>query len=903
MTTEDRVGQWNDELWAEVSPYLDEVLELDPSQRESWLAALALSRPAVVAELRVLLALHATNRASGFMEHAPLASEESLTGAELGPYTIERMLGRGGMGSVWLARRNDGKFEGQVAVKLIENRGFRRDAGLEIKHEASLLARLSHPNIARLFDVGVRENGHPYLILEYVDGERIDEYCRLHQLTLTARLRLFLTVLEAVAHAHAHLVVHRDLKPSNVLVTRDGVVKLLDFGIAALQDSGDPAAEGREEPQPLSPGYAAPEQLRGEVVVAAADVYALGMLLYVLVTGVHPFAATSSTHTQLARAALSGDPRPASENVARIADRRLVRGDLDAIIACALSQDPAQRYATAAEFAADVQRFLGRFPVRARPQNRAYVAQKFVQRHWAGVLSVALTLFVLTAATLITSLQTVEARHQRDRALAEAKRANAQADLTQYILADKVSRLSPDAESRRLARARQFLAARFRDDPVLAARLLIDVSGRYVDIGDYRAAADVAVEAEAIGRRFDDPDVLGQLACIRTEDLAIARDFAAARSELAAGLAQMRRLTPPVPAVEAECATAEAFVLQADGRFATAVDHLRTTVADLDRAGLHGAARYLAVSNDLGRALAMAGRFRDAWEVDSRNVALESELGGADTDPYLAYVTNSCFALRSGGQPARAVAFLDSSTARVRRDAAYDDMGSGIEGCWALSRLDMGRSDEAERDILDAADKAERGGITFQVALFRAAAVSAALARRDLAAADQRWAGLLPDEERRLAANEQGIEIVRLLLLHARLGLEHHRADEALRTLDRAATLIALRRQPTNPDQRELETLETRALLAEQHYAEAALHAQKAIALAQQSAIDADSSAWVGEALILRAQAEAPTSRGSAAATARRALPHLTSNLDPSSPLVAEARALSNDDGALGPRQ
>jgi hypothetical protein len=215
----------------------------------------------------------------------------------------------------------------------------------------------------------------------------------------------------------------------------------------------------------------------------------------------------------------------------------------------------------------------------------------------------------------------------------------------------------------------------------------------------------------------------------------------------------------------------------------------------------------------------------------------------------------------------------------------------------------MGRPDEAESSLLNAADRAERGGINPLVALLRAEAVSSALAQRNLEEADVRWAKLLPEEEQRLAAHERGIEVVRLLLLGARLSIEHHRPDEALRSLERAATLIASRGQPTNPDARALEALETRALLEERRYAEAALHAQRAIAIAEQSAIDAHSSAWVGEALILRAHAEVPTSRGTAAATARQALPHLTSNLDPASPLIAEARALSNGDGAPGPRQ
>jgi eukaryotic-like serine/threonine-protein kinase len=882
--------------WQQVSLYLDEALELDTQEREQWLAALASKEPTLAAELRELLGLHARNRESGFMERSALRSDESLAGQHIGPYTIERLLGRGGMGSVWLAQRSDGKFEGRVAIKLLDRRGLGRDAAGQIRHEASLLARLSHPNIARLFDAGVRDNGQPYLILEYVEGERIDLYSTAHGLTIPERLRLFLSVADAVAHAHAQLIVHRDLKPSNVLVTADGVVKLLDFGVAALQSETIAASQAVEEPgavQALTPGYAAPEQLRGEPVSAASDVYALGVLLHVLVAGQHPFGSTGTTHTRLVRASLTEDAGLASERLARPTDRRLVRGDLDAIIARALSREPTRRYATAAELAADLRRFLGNFPVDARAHTRGYVAHKFVQRHWGGVLSVVMTLLVLIGATLVTSLQTLEARRQRDRALEEAKRANAQADLTQYILSDKLSRLTPEAEIGRLARARQFVAARFHDDPLLAARLLIDVSGRYIDIGDFHDAADVAIQAQKIGQQFDDADILGQLACVRTEDLAIARNFTAARAELAAGLAQLRRLHPVPPGIEAECATAEAFVLQADGDFAPAIEHLRAAVTDLDRAGMHGAARYLAVSNDLGRALAIAGRYREAWEVHSRNVALVSELGRADTDAYLAYVNNGCAALRNGGQPSRAVAFLDSSTARVRHDPHYGDMPSGLAGNWALARLAMGQALDADQAILDAATRAERGGITFQSAQLRASAVTSALAQGDLRTADLRWAELLSDEQRRLAAKEKGIESVRLILVEARLSLAHQRADEALTKLATARALIAARGQPTNPETRELETLESSALLEQGHYAEAAQHARAAVEAARASAIDAKSSAWIGEALLARARAETAATPAAAAATAREALPHLVSNLDPTHPLIAEARALS----------
>ncbi len=429
MSAAERTTRPRPTPWAEVSPYLDQALELDPAQRDSWLAALKESEPAVAAELHELLALHAANRASGFMERSPLASEESLSGVQIGSYTLVRLLGRGGMGSVWLARRSDGKFEGQVAVKLLERRGLKRDAATQIKHEASLLARLTHPHIARLFDVGIRDSGQPYLILEYVEGARIDRYCTSRRLSLTERLQLFLAVLDAVAHAHAQLLVHRDLKPSNVLVTNDGVVKLLDFGVAALQ-AGQADSSGAvldaEGPQALTPGYAAPEQPRGEPAAAAADVFALGVLLHVLVTGVHPFAASGATYTQLLRATLAEDRSPASKRLGNAPERRRVRGDLDAVIGRALRRDPARRYATAAEFAADVRRFLRNFPVHARPASRAYAVRKFAQRNWGGVLSLLLTALVLVGATVVTTLQTLEARQQRDRALAEARRVSAQ---------------------------------------------------------------------------------------------------------------------------------------------------------------------------------------------------------------------------------------------------------------------------------------------------------------------------------------------------------------------------------------------------------------------------------------------------------------------------------------------
>jgi eukaryotic-like serine/threonine-protein kinase len=889
----------SEEQWRSFSDYLDRALELPESERSPWLAELASTHPDIAAQIEQALAVRGRNGYAEFLSDSPLSSAPiagtTLIGRRVGPYLIESEIGRGGMGSVWRARRADGRYEGIVAIKFVHAYWLGRAGEDRFRSEGRLLGRLDHPNIARLIDAGVIDDSQPYLVLDYVEGEPIDTYCERLELGLEARVALFQGVLAAVGHAHSHLIIHRDLKPANVFVTREGTVKLLDFGIAKLLTQDGEAALTQTSSQALTPQYAAPEQLLGQPVTTATDVYALGLVLYTLLTGAHPLGGSVRSTPELIHAVVKEEtPRPSLVESAPASRRRALEGDLDTILGKALKKDPTERYASVGAFAEDLRRFLAHEPISARPDTVPYRIAKFTRRNRGSVIAGLLVAIGLIGTSAFALIQTHLARLQRDHALEEAKRANAQADLTQYILDDKLSRLSPEVESQRLDRARQFLAARFRSDPLLAARLLIDVSGRYIDIGDFRTAADVAVQAEMIGHRFDDADILGQLACIRTEDLAIARDFSAARAQLAQGLEQMRRLSPVPPGIEAECATAEAFVVQADGDFALAIDHLRTTVADLDQAGMHGASRYLAASNDLARALAIAGQYQEAWQVGSRNVALVSETGRADTNAYIAYVNGVCSALRNGGQPTRAVAYIDASTAKVRHGAAYADMGIGSESCWALSRLDRGEAQQAEPAILEAANKAEQGGVTYQAALLRASAVIAALARSDLATAEVRWAELLPDEKHRLEASEKGVEVVRLLLVSARLDMARQRPDEALKSLERAGDLIASRRQRTNPDARELEALRSSALMAEQRYDDAERHAQAALELARISAVDPQSSSWIGEALVLRARAEAAAGRTTAPATAQEALHHLVGNLDPTHPLIAQAREIAS---------
>jgi serine/threonine protein kinase len=364
------VARWNADKWRAIVPHLDRALDMEPVERDRWLTELAGHEPSVARELGELLLAQQSNQAAAFLERSLLDREsEPAAGQKVGSYTLVSRLGNGGTGSVWLAQRSDGRFESRVAIKILDRRGLALQGSEQVRREAGLLARQNHANTAKLFDAGFCDNGQPYLILEYVEGRPIHEYCGDHGLTLPERLHLVLPIVEAVAHAHARGIVHCDLKPSNVLVTVDGVPKLLDFGVASLISRSmrvEASMSRPEKPMPMSPGYASPEQIRGEAVTPASDVYALGMLLHVLITGRHPYISKTDTATQMIRATLADDAQPASESIPPGASRRWVRGELDAVIAKAIERQPEDRYPAAMQLAADLKRFLACRPVSAR---------------------------------------------------------------------------------------------------------------------------------------------------------------------------------------------------------------------------------------------------------------------------------------------------------------------------------------------------------------------------------------------------------------------------------------------------------------------------------------------------------------------------------------------------------
>ena len=402
--TKQNIHMSRPDWWQAVSSYLDQALEMPHEDRVAWLERLREENPVLAARLGALLTEYRVLSQEGFLEQGQpaLADQPGLAGKAIGGYTLIEPIAEGGMGSVWLAERSDGRFEGRAAVKFLNLALLGRGGGERFRREGSILARLAHPHIAQLLDAGVSASGQPYLILEHVDGEHIDRYCDHHRLDIEARIRLLLDVLAAVAHAHANLIVHRDIKPSNVLVWTDGKVKLLDFGIAKLlQDEaggGATTSLTREGGAVLTPQYAAPEQVTGGMVTTATDVYALGVLLYVLLSGQHPAGAGHHSPADLVKAIVDTDPPRVSDAVALAKAegevlsaftnrattldklRRTLRGDLDTIVSRALKKNPSERYASVAALGDDLRHYLRQEAISARADTSTYRAAKFVRR-------------------------------------------------------------------------------------------------------------------------------------------------------------------------------------------------------------------------------------------------------------------------------------------------------------------------------------------------------------------------------------------------------------------------------------------------------------------------------------------------------------------------------------------
>jgi serine/threonine-protein kinase len=662
--------------WSALSKLLDELLDLEPAARAGWIDGINATQPELAPKLRRLLAAHEQPESGDILQDLPqlegstprTAAAGLASGVRIGPYRLKREIASGGMADVWLAGRADGAFERDVALKLPRLSRLRRDIEARFARERDILARLEHPHIARFYDAGVTDDGLPWLAMEYVHGQSITSWCDHHKLTVAVRIGLFVQVLEAVQFAHSNLVVHRDLKPSNVLVTHDGQVRLLDFGIAKLLAEGDIARETQLTQlagRALTLNYASPEQIKGEPLTIATDVYSLGVVLYELLTGRPPYRLTLQSAAQLELAIVGAEPAKPSGVVCAeaaqlrsMSDKRLtrsLRGDLDTIVLKALAKQPARRYATVAELADDLRRHLAGQPVRAQPASWAYRAGKFVTRNRVAVAAGATICVALAAAAGISVWQARVAQRQATRA-EEVKRFV----LSFFDATDPSSGGKPQATVvDLLMQARMRLDATHIEDDSIRAEVLGTVGGALQGLGESEQARPVLAEAARLASAL--PHSQDQIAArihLSYGHLLWRRgNLDLALEQLDAAEERSRRASDT--ALLAGALAGKAELSGQLGQYDRAIDLDRQAVRILERDPAAGGKEWLMVLYaDIAAFMDRAMR-KGALEPARRSMELAADLQAEHPNPtVLAVRTNNALALAHERDPQAALAEL-----------------------------------------------------------------------------------------------------------------------------------------------------------------------------------------------------------------------------------------------------
>jgi len=643
------VSTLSPDRWQEISPHLDHVLSLPEDQRAGWLQSFRANKPELADLLEKLVAEHRALAEEHFLEGRPgvPGRDSSWAGQTIGAYTLTAPIGQGGMGSVWLAERSDGRFQRRVAIKFL-NFALAAQGGTDrFKREGSILGRLAHPHIAELIDAGVSPNGEPYLVLEHVEGEPIDQYCDRHMLDVEARVRLFLEVLNAVAQAHANLIVHRDIKPSNILVRNDGQVKLLDFGIAKLlADDGAPTPTLVTQPGggPLTPEFAAPEQVTGAPVTTATDVYGLGVLLYLLLTGHHPVGPGPHSPAELVKAIVDEEPPRASDlfsssDAKGVAEKRStspdklrhqLRGDLDTIFGTALKKNPHERYNSVTALADDLQRYLKREPIKARPDTAAYRTAKFVQRNRAAVALVMLALCALIGGITGTLIQAQTARRQRDFALRQLARAEKMNSLNRFLLTDASPSGKPLTVNEVIERAEQIVEREnYANDPVNHVELLVSIGSEYMEKGEYANGLRVLQKAYQLSRGLQDPSARAKASCALSQSLSVDGQYARAESLFQEGLRELPN--DPLYSLDRGFCLLNGGGLLGKGEAQEGLARTQSAAQALKNAPFESDYQRMIVLTALADGYNGVGRFEDSLAAYEQAAALMTDLGYDNT--------------------------------------------------------------------------------------------------------------------------------------------------------------------------------------------------------------------------------------------------------------------------------
>ncbi len=697
MDTPGRDSDAERPAWARIDAVFSALLDLPPSRRAAALVeqcgddhVLANAvRRLLDAERRSVAAFEsAAASVQALAENAVQAFPDDESGPpqrqQVGAYRLTERLGAGGMSVVWKAERNDGEFQQTVAIKLMRRWIESDDAVQRFRAERGILAGLEHPNLARLLDGGVVDDGWPYFVMEYVDGLPITRYCDDRRLDVDQRLALFMQVLDVVQYAHRRLVVHRDIKPSNILVTAEGRVKLLDFGIAKVLDTEAMSATESELTQlggrPMTPAYASPEQITGEPVTTASDVYALGVLLYELLTGCSPYRASADQPLRLREAVLSETPLNPSARVLDAGDDcdptilarrrgttparlgRRLRGDIDVICQVALRKEPERRYAIVEQLAADLERHHRRLPVLARAGNRRYLAGRFVRRHAFGLAaSVLIPLAVMIGVGMHVERLGAE-RDRAETAAAQAVRETAKArQVTDYLVslfraADPAQAAGREITAAELVERGVDETERLAEDPALQAEMFRVLGQVSQALGQYQSAAELflrslaALEAIPSPTTLDRADVLADLGF---------NHFQMGRFEDAE-----RFNRDALAAMPADDALRRAPVLTNLGivhiltsRYEQA-ENLLTEAIAAHEAGAPGSAAHATTLNALGTLLSRQGRHGEAIEMLETALELRRELFGELHPATSVSLSNVGSALVDAGEPAAAEPYL-----------------------------------------------------------------------------------------------------------------------------------------------------------------------------------------------------------------------------------------------------
>ena len=732
------------EHWQRISAELDELLELPAEQQSARLEQLHAVDPDLADAVSAMLAAGARASDQHFLTGAATAPATSqtfraetfagtLAGLRLGAWILVAPLGQGGSGSVWRAERADGRFEGQAAIKLLHPSLLDAGGGERFRREGAILGRLSHPHIAQLMDAGISPMGQPYLVLELVTGQRIDAHCDARRMSIAGRLRLFFQVFDAVGFAHRHLVIHRDIKPDNVLVTHEGQVQLLDFGIAKLldadadgaSDTAGSSALTRDAGRWLTPEYAAPEQLRGEPVSTAADVYSIGMLLFELLAGVAPRAlrpGESNSDRETLTHAIARVQRADAAAATRIAEARdctpkslrsALGGDLLNVLARALAPAPADRYASVDAFAADVRRYLAHEPIAARPPAMAYRLGRFVRRHRGGVAAAVALLVAVVAGLIgtITQAQRAEANaavalRERDRVVNELVQANAARELVGFLLTEGVGgRLNPlDL----LERAQLMVEKQFAGNPALRARLHATLAAEFMGLEETERAGVVMARALAAAERAGDPQVLGELRCANASLLVQSGEFDAAKQQIERGLALLRGTSREVAGALARCFSERARARLETGAPEPALADARRALAVLGAPRADQQLQAISVRAILADVQARLGDYPSA--IATYEVALGQLAAMGREHSSAAATTRNNFAvvLANAGQLARSAAELESSVAITRDIVGDAGLNPITETNYAGVIVELGRVTEAAERLERALAFAER---------------------------------------------------------------------------------------------------------------------------------------------------------------------------------------------------